>query len=147
MKRPGFTFVEILVGLLFVGVTMFALLNLSRASAQGTMDAYQELIVLSLGREPIEVFKAFGYPWLAGYRAHPLADYPLETWMDVSDQPNLGFPLPAVVTQFRRRITMSEPQVVNDSRGIRIRVEIQPRGITWLSRPQVVFEALIMEKK
>lgn len=148
MQRRGLTFLEVLLTMVLLSVALLALLSTTSSANRGSQDAYYEFMAFSLAKEPIEIFRGFGYHWLSEYEKHPLPPFPLD-WAPISDS-QLGMVLhPAEAASFRRTISLTK--VGNDrTRGIRVRVTVAPVGLSrvmaWLSRDEVTMEALIPEK-
>lgn len=62
MKKAGFSLVEIMLAASIIVIAMGALLMMNRSSNQITMDSYYEFLAVQIAQEPIEIFKATGYP-------------------------------------------------------------------------------------
>ena len=61
MKRKAFTLVEILIAMFLMSVVILSIFLLNQSANKSSMDAYYEMLCFSLAREPIEVFRGFGY--------------------------------------------------------------------------------------
>ncbi len=147
-RRRALSFLELLLTIALLSLVLLALFSTTTYSNRRSFDAYYEYLALALAKEPIEIFRGFGYHWLAGYDRHPLPAYPL-AWSPIADA-DLGLVLhPAEAAGFRRHIALT-PVTDGRTRAIRVRVTVAPaaanRVMTWLSRDEVVLEALIPEK-
>jgi hypothetical protein len=97
MKR-GLTLVEVIVGLFVLTVAILPLILINSTSNQMTLDSYYQLQALQLAMEPIEVFRAVGYP-----QCTALPHFPLDYTEDLSSRVGV---LPPEVGMFERTITM-----------------------------------------
>lgn len=144
--RTGFTFLEVMVAVFILAVALLSLFAVISTAGRGTMDAYFEQMALSLAKEPIEVFQAFGYHWLA--LGKPLPEFP-PGWSEVPGTPDSPILHPAEANQFQRHISL-EPLERDGIRGFLVQVTVRPRGMgrvaAWLSRNDLVLSAFIMEK-
>jgi len=142
-RRRAFSFVELLIGLIFLSLVLLSLMWMNSSSNRGAMDAYYEMLAFSLAREPIEIFRGFGYDWARTYPAHPLPDFPVAEWRPVLIDPNALYPVEA--GSFQRFLEL-EPVERNGVRAMRVRVRVSPLGATWMSRPEIALDALITEQ-
>lgn len=147
--RRGTTLVELMIAMFVLGLAVLATYWTISSSNKGAMDSYMESLAQSLVREPIEVFRGFGYEFMANYAAHPLPRYPVgET--PIADLRGGGpqqWPVDALL--FKRRIALTHVEE-SGIKAIRVRVSVSPAGanhvMTWLSRNEVVAETLIVER-
>jgi prepilin-type N-terminal cleavage/methylation domain-containing protein len=149
MKSRGFSFVEFLVAMMILSVSILSLLWMSSYSKKGSMDAYYEFLAFSLAKEPIEVFRAFGYQWLQDYDSHPLARYPVNVGpAAIGNNPTDPDQHPFEASQFVRSISLA-PADHQGLRAFKVTVEVGPAGKnrveTWLRKDNVQLEALIVE--
>ena len=61
----GLSLLEIVIAMFFMSIAILSFFTMNQASNQSSMDAYYEFLAFSLAREPIEVFRGFGYDYLA----------------------------------------------------------------------------------
>ena len=132
--RRGTTFIELL-----------SLIWMNRTSTRAAMDSYYEMVALSLAREPIEIFRGFGYDWLAAYDSHPLEDFPPFTWKPVTSAAFSTHQRPVETEIFQRHIAL-ENIVEAGVPAIRVRVSIAPVGSSWLTRSEITLEGLIVKQ-
>ena len=150
MKRPhGFSFVEFLVAMMILSVSILAMLWMSSYSKKGSMDTYYEFLAFSLAREPIEVFRAYGYDWLNEYDSHPLAKYPVNVGpAPLGNNPTDPDQHPFEASQFVREISVN-PVDHQNLKALKVTVAVSPAGKnrvdTWLRKDTVQLEAIIVE--
>ena len=148
-RNRAFTFLELLIAILFLSVALLSLFHTVSFSNRESMDASFEFTAMSLAREPLEVFRGFGYEWLSKYADHPLAQFP-EGWADIAkiDPDAISYPVDAL--QFKRWISLS-PFVDGGTRGIRVKTVVSPvrpgKAFSWLSRSQIELESAVFEEK
>ena len=148
-RRRGFTLVELLVSMLFLSLVLLGLLMMNSSSTRGSMDAYLELLAFTLAKEPIEVFRNFGYEWTTNYPNHPLPKYPLGNHPVVGGSGIDRYPFDEGT--FEREISLHPFQDPQTKIGmIRVRVTVRPRtqhARAWFSRKDgVSLEALLFEE-
>lgn len=90
MKR-GLTLVEILIASVVLSLALLSLFSINSSSNQLTLDSYYELLAVQIAQEPLEVFKAVGYPECLKLPKYPIGQtgpmstengrYPAETSM------------------------------------------------------------------
>jgi len=150
MKRSGFTLIEVLLAMLLIVMAVFPLIWTLGFANRMTADLYLENLALSLAKEPLEVFRGFGYRWTLAYRDHPsLPEFPLKK-APVVLPPSSPLAHPAEAVFFQREITIEDVSV-DGQEGLRVRVEVTPvgqsRAQAFLSRKEgVVMETLIFPK-
>ncbi len=149
MNDRGFSVVEITIAILLLAVMSASVFTLIGFANRGTMDSYFEFLALALAREPIEVFRAFGYHWLREYEKHPLPKYPLG-FSIVSDA-NLGIEqYPKDATAFVRHISF-RPLEKDGLKALTVRVTILPAEegwvLPWFRRDEVALEATFVESE
>ena len=98
MTKRGFTLVEILIAAAVLAIGVLPLLLVNRSSNKLTMDAYYEFLATQLANEPIEVFRAVGYPTCATLPGYPVGR--------VETIDNLDGRYPPEATMFEREITL-----------------------------------------
>ena len=142
-RLSAFTLIEILVCIAILSLCLFPLYMTATQANRSSMDAYYESLAGSLAQEPIEVFRALGYRGLTDYARHPLPDFPLG-WQDLSSSDWQRIPAESGV--FRRFIEVAPYSAGGDDpAAIRVRVTVAPKGASWLSRDQVIAEAVIIQ--
>lgn len=149
--RRGFSMVEILVAMLFLSVVILSYLVINQQANRGAMDAYYELLAFLLAREPIEVFRSFGFrnlKMMSDLGGSPIPIYPLNTWAAIQGTGVMQHPTEA--EHFERRISLSTVPSVGGIQAVKVKVEVraigQSRVQAWLSRQTIVLETLVVEE-
>ena len=147
-RRRGFSFVEVLIGMVILQIALLSFFLINQSSSSQSMDAYYEFLASSLGSEVIEFTQGMGYDWAAKYITKPDI-FPLDTWLGVLDKPIF-----AATSYFRecdsfeRLISMQK--VSNAGNGILVSVQVRVKSDnkvkSWLSRNQMTFSTIVMEK-
>lgn len=140
---------ELLVSMFFLSLALLGLLMMNSYSTKGSMDAYLELIAFTLAKEPIEVFRNFGYEWTASYQDHPLPKYPLGNHPVVSGTGIDRYPFDEGT--FEREVALQPFRDPQSGIGmVKVRVTVRPRtshAKSWFSRKEgVSLEALLFEE-
>jgi Tfp pilus assembly protein PilV len=148
--RMGFSMVEILIAMLFLSVVILSYLVINQQANRGAMDSYYELLAFSLAREPIEVFRSFGFrdlKMMSDLGASPIPIYPVNNWASIQGTGVMQHP--AEAEHFQRRISLSN---VSSSgiNAVKVKVEIRTAGQSrvqaWLSRQTIILETLVVEE-
>jgi hypothetical protein len=152
MKKRAFSLLEIIIAMAFLSVALLSMFWVNRSANQGAMDAYYEFLAFSLAREPIEIFRGFGYDYLkmvANGNIAPPAWYPVGVFKDIDFDLMSDMQYPAEARLFQRMIELS-PVTAGQIKGIRIKVTVAARGQSrvdvWMSRKSVSLESLVMER-
>ena len=146
-KRKAFTLVEIMIAMFLMTIVILSVFMLNQNAEKNSMDAYYEMLCFSLAREPIEVFRAFGYnKVLKISKHHELAPLVYRNALDDfaeienkndEDDVNYPFDYPNEVTNFQRYIELNTD---NDD-YIKITVMVGPKGGSkaenWLRKKAV----------
>ena len=148
MKKRAFTIVELVVAMFVMSFALLSMLWMTSYSNRGSMDTYYEFLAFSLAKEPVEVFRAFGYKWLCDYSNHPILKYQIGVgWQEISDETG-GIQHPFDAALFERAITISDASYSGVG-AKKIVVKVRPKKLSrvdaWLSRDEVSLEALIVE--
>lgn len=143
---------EIIIAMAFLSVAILSMFWMNRASNQGSMDAYYEFLAFSLAREPIEIFRGFGYEHLkmvADGNISPPAWYPIGSFKNIEFDLMSDMQYPAEARLFERLIELT-PVSSGNLNGIRIKVTVAAKGQSrvevWMSRKSVSLESLVMER-
>ncbi len=152
MKKRGFSLLEVIIAMAFLSVAILSMFWMNRASNQGSMDAYYEFLAFSLAREPIEVFRGFGYDYLkmiADGNVSPPSWYPVGAMKDIEFDLMSDMQYPAEARLFQRLIELT-PVTAGKLKGMRIKVTVAVKGQSrvevWMSRKAVSLESLVMER-
>ncbi len=155
--RGGFSILEILLAMVLLSIILFSFLWMQRHSQFSTMDAYYEGLALSLAREPITLFKAFGYDWVQEYTSGKadlnqhflLQGCPLGQWYAMDQIQSSYYPTEA--GDFERRILVDAVTEDDGRKCFLIRVEVAPKGHSqvdkWLSRETLAQEGQVFEER
>lgn len=152
MKKRGFSLIEIIVAMAFLAIAILSLMWMNRSSNQGSMDAYYEFLAFSLAREPIEIFRGFGYDCLkdiAEGKVSPPSRYPINSFIDIDFDSMSDLQYPAEARLFQRQIELTKISS-GSLNGIRIKVTVAVKGQSkvdvWMSRKAVSLESMVMER-
>ncbi|MBI3039098.1 prepilin-type N-terminal cleavage/methylation domain-containing protein [bacterium] len=147
--KSGFSLIELMISMVFLSVALLAILTVTSFSTREAMDTYYQFLAVSLAKEPIEVFKSFGYQFLNDYDKHPLKNYPIgPTVITYSDDSPGVYPLEA--TMFEREIIIGPESEEGKVKARKITVFVRPipksRVAAWFSRHNdVKLESLIVD--
>ena len=150
INSKGFSLIEVLVSILILSIISSGIFLFITGANRSSMDSYYEFMALQVAREPIEIFKCFGYERIAKAATDPIADYKINQWQNVlqySSQTGIDRPQE---TEFLERNIECTP--VNDSgiKGVLIKVTVRafkPGKIkTYVRRGEVDFSSIIWEQ-
>ena len=148
----AFSFVEVLIGMVILQIALLSFFLINQSSSSQSMDAYYEFLAFSLAREPIEIFRGFGYDYLkmiADGNVSPPAWYPVGAFKDIDFDLMSDMQYPAEARLFQRQIELT-PVNSGKLNGMRIRVTVAAKGQSrvevWMSRKSVTLESLVMER-
>lgn len=153
-RKKGFSLLEIVIAMAFMSIAILAMMWLNSASTRGSMDAYYEFMAFSLAREPIEIFRGFGYETLYEiYNDNSLAPttYPVNRYINMADimNPMAQIQYPVDAEMFQRRIDLTHVEH-NGMNGIRIKVTVSVVGQTrvelWMRKQSVALETIVPER-
>lgn len=144
MKQRAFSLIEVMVAAFILAVAVLSVMMVSQYSNRGSMDAYYEFMALTLAKEPVEIFRALGYDWLAKHAENPHPEYPLGEAEIAGD----GIKRPVEASAFMRKIEM---KISPAEKAAHLTVTVFPvgqsRAQAWLSRKSVTIETLIIGDK
>ncbi len=146
--RRGFSFVEVLIGMVILQIALLSFFLINQSSSSQSMDAYYEFLANSLGSEVIEFTQGMGYSWAEKYIAKPDL-FPLGTWHGVLEKPIF-----AASSYFRecdsfeRMISMAKVSSAGNGVlvSVQVRVKSNNKVKSWLSRGNLAFSTIVMEK-
>lgn len=151
-RRSGFSLLEIVMAMAFMSVGILSMFMLNKSSSQGSMDAYYEFLAFSLAREPIEVFRGFGYETvndIAHGRTSPPSRYPVGGFADIDFDPMSEMSYPFEARLFEREILL-QPANEAGVNGIHIKVTVAAKGLSraevWMRKQAVRLESIILER-
>ncbi|MBI3038321.1 prepilin-type N-terminal cleavage/methylation domain-containing protein [bacterium] len=145
-RNKGFSLIELLIAIFFLAIALLAFLVLSSYSNRGTMDAYAEIMALSLAREPIEIARTLGFKWLQKFKDKS----PFKERFGTIKEKDFKYPEDAHL--FNRTVKISDPPIKIKLNGkdvaaaLCITVEVKMReGWARQSKDKVVLHALIWD--
>jgi len=149
----GLSLLEIVIAMFFMSIAILSFFTMNQASNQSSMDAYYEFLAFSLAREPIEVFRGFGYDYLASIvfeGAAPPAWYKVDdNFHDIPFDATADMQYPAEADLFQRNIKLASVSEGN-LKGIKIIVSVAVKGMSraeiMMSRKSVTLESVVMER-
>lgn len=149
-KRKAFTLMEIVIAMFLLTVVLLSVFMLNKSANQSSMDAYYELLAFSLAREPIEVFRGFGYKAvfeICRDNSKSPALYKVGETVPIKFDPSIGLQYPADAEIFEREISLKED---GTEKAVKIKVVVsvkgQSRAEVWMRKKSVVLESIIMEQ-
>ncbi len=152
MKRQGFTLLEIVFAMAILAVAVLSMFMLNRSSNQQAMDSYYEFLAFSLAREPIEVFRGFGYDsvqMIVDGNVSPPAGYKINSMQDLDFNPFSQIQYPAEAAMFKRMIEL-KPANHGNLKGISIKVTVAAKSMSrievWMRNRTISLESLILER-
>ena len=147
-KRRGFSLIETLIGMVIMAVALLSYFLINQASSSQSMDAYYEFLGQTLGNETIEFCQGMGFDWAGKYLQNPDL-FPLGEWHGVIDRPIFSkTSYFRECDSFERLVNMSK--VSGGGEGILVTVGIRVKSgnkvRAWMSRSQLEFATIVMEK-
>lgn len=118
MNLKGLTLLEVMIASVILSIGMLHIMVINRSSADLTLDAYYEFLAVQLAQEPIEIFRAIGYP-----ACTQLPQFKIGIIEDISAGNGL---YPAEVEMFGRLITLN----TSDFPFCTVTVEVFPKPST-----------------
>ncbi len=147
-KKRGVSFVEVLIGMVILQIALLSFFLINQSSSSQSMDAYYEFLGNTLGNELIEFSQGMGYEWAKKFMKAPDL-FPLDTWHGVLEKPIFSSTSYfRECDSFERLVSMRE--LSGDAGGILVSVGIRVKSNnkvkSWLSRSQLEFSTIVMEK-
>ncbi|MBF0501078.1 MAG: hypothetical protein HQM09_13145 [Candidatus Riflebacteria bacterium] len=131
MKRRAVTLVEILIASFILAGALLALLTVNSSSNRMTMDSYFEFLAMQIAQEPIEVFRAVGYP-----ECMSIPKYPVAVTEPILNQ--LGL-YPVESSMFERTISVDISKLPLCLVTVTVTPRSNSRAQAWLRRGKVNF--------
>ncbi len=141
----AFSFVEVLIGMVILQIALLSFFLINQSSSSQSMDAYYEFLAASLGSEVIEFTQGMGYEWADKFIIKPDI-FPLDTWHGVLEKPIFA------ATSYFRECDSFERMISMKKAGngilvtVQVRVKSNNKVKSWLSRGQLAFSTIVMEK-
>ena len=152
MSKKGFTLIEIVFAMAILAVAALSMFMLNRSSNQQAMDSYYEFLAFSLAREPIEVFRGFGYDSLrmiADGNVSPPAAYKINSMQNIEFNRFAEIQYPAEASMFKRMIEL-KPVSHGNLKAISIKVTVAAKSMSrievWMRNRTVSLESLVLER-
>ena len=147
----GFSLIEIIIAVFFLAVAMVGILLLISNAHRSSMDAYYGFLAKQLAREPLEVFRTFGYNALEEMPDSPISEYELNTWKTLEQMsPAHAVERPSGSVMFERRI---EAQKINEgeNNGFLITVRVRPAALStaqkFMRKEETVCSTVILAQR
>jgi len=146
-RSDGFSFLEILVAVVFLMAGIFFLFSVFSSSNKGTLDAYKETIAYSIAHEGLEWVAGIGYENLLEISKIPgnslekrfnLGNWQLLDKIKLDDGSMIDYP--DDYKQFERLIELEHFPAL---RVMRVKVTVQPHVGTIIRRGSVVLERIV----
>ena len=155
--KNGFTITEVVIAMAILATGVFALLGVNSMANKESMDVYFEDLAFSLAREPIEVFRGFGYEFVKSIKdgntelkEYPLGSISLEYLVG---NPDARIDYPAEAANFERHIEITDAGATPvPALNVRVTVTLRDQGgksraEAWLTRPKISLDAIILEQR
>jgi len=147
-RKKGFSFIEVLIGMVILQIALLSFFLINQSSSSQSMDAYYEFLGYSIGNEAIEFCQGMGYEWADKYMKTPDL-FPLNSWHGVLEKPIFSeSSYFRECDSFERNINMQK--ITTGGQGILITVGVRVKSNnkvkSWLSRSQLEFSTIVMEK-
>lgn len=144
--RDGFSFIEILVAMIFLAIVTVSIFSFVTSSGRGTLDAYRETIAYSIALETLEWVAGLGYERLLAAQLAPTpALEQLGTTgfagMDSVTRDDGG--MIAYPDEYRVFERKTELIHLPAEKLILIKVTVQPVAGTTIGRGSIVLEKLV----
>jgi type II secretory pathway pseudopilin PulG len=151
-KRNAFTLVEIMMAMFMMAIVILGLFTLNQSSSKSSMDAYYQMLAYSLAREPIEVFRGFGFDVVNKFYKKEIpvpAPYNIiGEYVDIYFNPKVELQYPNDAEFFQRRIDLKP---IDGGKAFLITVSVSRKGSTkaelWMRNKNIVLKSIIMERK
>jgi hypothetical protein len=154
-KRAGFSLIEIVICVVFIGLTFLSIFQMNSQSNKSAMDAYYEFMAVQFAREPLEFCRALGYKRL---RRLLTQDSP-QTRPEFAflfpgegnpDPARIGKDYPLEISLFQRKIEYEWSPDGLKPPTCQVRVTVFPREggklKAWLTRNNITLSLLIVEE-
>ncbi|MBU1106372.1 MAG: prepilin-type N-terminal cleavage/methylation domain-containing protein [Candidatus Riflebacteria bacterium] len=147
-QHRGFSLIEVLIGMVIMSVALLSFFLINQTSSSQSMDAYYEFLAQTLGNETVEFCQGMGYAWALKYMDKPDI-FPLNEWHGILDKPIFSkTSYFRECDSFERMVNMSK--ISGGGEGILVtigvRVKSNNKVRAWMSRSQLQFATIVMEK-
>ncbi|MEW6708647.1 MAG: prepilin-type N-terminal cleavage/methylation domain-containing protein [Candidatus Riflebacteria bacterium] len=146
----GMSLIEVMVAVLILSLISSGIFLLITGAGRSSMDSYYEHLALQLAREPLEIFRAFGYERLLVADTQPIADYQINQWQSILKfSSESGIDRPEETESFERFIELQK-QDSSPVKGILVKVTIRPKpsgkASAYSSRHSIEFTGVVWEQ-
>jgi len=145
-KSQGFSFTEVMLAAMVLGLLVIYVFTLISESNRGTASAYHQYLAEQVAREPLEVFRFLGSIKVREYLNTGIADYKFNEWQKIETASAFtGIERPEDAAGFERKITVT-PLTHKDMEAILVQVNVRPArgsagfggGLDQLSRSAII---------
>ena len=146
IKTGGFSFTEVMLAAMILGLLVIYVFTLISESNRGTASAYHQYLAEQVAREPLEVFRFLGSIKVREHLNTGIADYKFNEWQKIETVSALtGIERPEDAAAFERKITVT-PLSYKDMEAILVQVNIRASrgsaglgvGLDQLSRSTII---------
>ncbi len=132
-KLRGFSFTEIMLAAMVLGLLALYVFTMISESNRGTANAYHQYLAEQVAREPLEVFRFLGSRKVRDNLGKGIADYRFNEWQKIETlSAATGIERPEEAAAFERKITVT-PLSLDDMEAILVQVDVRPaRGSAGL---------------
>jgi Tfp pilus assembly protein PilV len=145
-KTRGFSFTEIMLAAMVLGLLVIYVFTLISESNRGTASAYHQYLAEQIAREPLEVFRFLGSRKVRDNLGNGIADYRFNEWQKIETVSSVtGIERPEDAAAFERKITVT-PLSRDDIEAILVQVTVRPArggvglgvGLEQLNRSAII---------
>lgn len=149
-KFRGFSLIEILIAIFILSIISSGIFLFITGANRSSMDSYFEFMAMQVAKEPVEVFKCFGYSRVSKAQTQPIADYLLNQWQEVEQFSNeTGIDRPEE-TEFFERLIEATPFEDSGLKGVIVKVSVRAfkpgKAKTYVRKGIVEFSGIIWEQ-
>lgn len=138
------------MAVLILSIVSGGIFLLITGASRSSMDSYYEQLALQIAREPVEVFRSFGYERLLKADVNPVADYLVNQWQVMTQfSSESGIDRPEEAGLFERLI---ELQHIDQPphKGFLVKVSVRPlkteKAVVYARKQSVEFSGVIWEQ-
>ena len=148
--RAGFSLIETMVAVLMLAIVSSGIFLFISGAGRSSMDSYYEFLALQACREPVEVFRCFGYDRVKKSGETRIADYEIDQWQVMSAySDSSAIDRPEAIEMFERYISLNEIEY-SGMKGLLVKVMVRPGANSaadrFVRRESVSFSSIIWEQ-
>lgn len=145
-QRSGFSFVEVMLAIMILGLLAISAFTMISESSRGTANTYHQYLAEQIAREPLEVFRFLGCQKVLAGISGGIADYKFNEWQKIeSVSAATGIERPEDATFFERKIIVT-PINKDATEAILVQINVRPTrnstvfgpGLDQLSRSTII---------